>query len=225
MYISFAIENFRCFEKLSIEPLARVNLICGGNNTGKTTLLEALWLHSGPNSPDLGLRLNNFRGIAGPDPQRLLHDLFHNFDHQRTIAMEATMEAKGDWNKSHRSLYIRSRPRNAEGFVLQTPEEQSLIGGVPWETNVSAVSDTEIVLDYLDEDGHSFISTGRWEISEAPLPVGMPLVPFALTSQGMTVNRANMPPAFVCVFERAPSQPPRGRGNQVRKCSAGRIRR
>ena len=189
MYTSFRIENFRCFEELTIEPLARVNLICGENNTGKTALLEALWLHSGPNSPDLGLRLNGFRGIAGADPRRLLHDLFRNFDPQRTI----TLEAKGNWNKYHRSLKIKSRPRGPELFVPQSPDEQSPAGRVFRETNVSAVSDTEIVLNYTDEHGESFVSTGRWEISEAPVPDGMPIVPITLTSQGMAVSRANMP--------------------------------
>ena len=196
MYTSFAIENFRCFEKLTVEPLARVNLICGENNTGKTALLEALWLHSGPNAPDLGLRLNGFRGIARPDPRRLLHDLFNNFDPQRAISMMAT----GDWIGRSRTLKIKSLPRNAEVFVPQTPEEQSLIGGVPRETNVSAVSDTEIVLDYTDEHSKNFISTGRWEISEAPLPNGMPSVPFAPTIQGVAMNRASMPPRPSCVF-------------------------
>ena len=46
MYTSFTIENFRLFEKLTVEPLARVNLIAGENNVGKTALLEALWLLS-----------------------------------------------------------------------------------------------------------------------------------------------------------------------------------
>ena len=189
MYTSFYIENFRCFGGLTVEPLARVNLICGENNTGKTALLEALWLHSGPNSPDLGLRLNNFRGIAGPDPRRLLHDLFRNFDPQRTI----TLEAKGDWNNYQRRLRIKSQSRGTEVFVPQVPDEQSLSGRVSRETNVSVVSDTEIVLEYLDEHGKKFVSAGRWEISEAPLPDGVPLVPFSLTSQGMAMSRANMP--------------------------------
>ncbi len=189
MYTSFAIQNFRCFEHLTVEPLARVNLICGENNTGKTALLEALWLHSGPNSPDLGLRLNSFRGIAGPDPRRLLHDLFRDFDPQRTIALEA----KGDWNNSHRSLKIKFQPRGSEVFVPQAPDEQSLVGRVAREINVTSVSDTEIVLDYIDEYGQSFVSTGHWEISEAPFLDGMPPAPFALTSQGMAISRANMP--------------------------------
>ncbi len=39
---SLTIENFRGFEKLELTGLRRVNLIVGKNNTGKTTLLEAL---------------------------------------------------------------------------------------------------------------------------------------------------------------------------------------
>ena len=196
MYTSFTIENFRCFEQLTVEPLARVNLICGENNSGKTALLEALWLHSGPNSPDLGLRLNNFRGIAGPDPNRLLHDLFRDFDPQRTVAMTA----EGDWSGRPRTLKIKSLPRNAEVFVPQTPEEQSLIGGMPRETNVSAVSDTEIVLDYIDEYEQKFVSTGRWEVSEPLMPEGKPPVPFTLSSQGMAMNLANMPARPLSAF-------------------------
>lgn len=42
MLTSLQIENFRAFRDLKIEGLARVNLIAGGNNTGKTAFLEAL---------------------------------------------------------------------------------------------------------------------------------------------------------------------------------------
>lgn len=42
------IENFRCFEKLTVSGLTRVNLIVGGNNSGKTALLEAIaWAADG----------------------------------------------------------------------------------------------------------------------------------------------------------------------------------
>jgi AAA15 family ATPase/GTPase len=40
MYQSFQAKNFRCFEDLKIRDLARVNLIAGLNNIGKTALLE-----------------------------------------------------------------------------------------------------------------------------------------------------------------------------------------
>lgn len=36
------IENFRCFQRLTVDGLTRVNLIVGANNSGKTALLEAV---------------------------------------------------------------------------------------------------------------------------------------------------------------------------------------
>ncbi len=41
---SLAISNYRCFGKVSIENLGKVNLFLGKNNVGKTALLEALYL-------------------------------------------------------------------------------------------------------------------------------------------------------------------------------------
>ena len=45
------VENFRCFPKLSVKGLTRVNLIVGANNSGKTALLEALEWHASGGSP------------------------------------------------------------------------------------------------------------------------------------------------------------------------------
>jgi len=42
---SLSIEGFRAFKSLRIERFADVNLIVGKNNSGKTTLLEALRLY------------------------------------------------------------------------------------------------------------------------------------------------------------------------------------
>jgi hypothetical protein len=44
MLTSLTLQNFRQFQELTIEPLARVNLITGENNTGKTSVLEGLYL-------------------------------------------------------------------------------------------------------------------------------------------------------------------------------------
>jgi len=63
VYQSFEVGNFRCFRKLNLAQLERVNLIAGMNNVGKTALLEALFLHCSAYNPELTLRLNAFRGI------------------------------------------------------------------------------------------------------------------------------------------------------------------
>ena len=42
MLTSLQIENFKGFSKLTIEPLAKVNLFVGASNSGKTSVLEAV---------------------------------------------------------------------------------------------------------------------------------------------------------------------------------------
>jgi predicted ATPase len=50
---SLAVKNFRQLRDLSIAELGHVNLIVGGNNSGKSTLLDALRLFAGNAAPSL----------------------------------------------------------------------------------------------------------------------------------------------------------------------------
>lgn len=50
MLTSLGIKNYRNLKNLEIEKLARVNLIAGKNNTGKTSLLEAILLYAAKGS-------------------------------------------------------------------------------------------------------------------------------------------------------------------------------
>lgn len=49
---SLEIKGYRCFKELTIPKLARVNLITGKNNVGKTSLLEAVHLWARRGSPE-----------------------------------------------------------------------------------------------------------------------------------------------------------------------------
>ena len=60
-YPDLSIEGFRGIDKLHIPRLGRVNLITGKNNTGKTTVLEALRLHAHNASPDIISEILSFR--------------------------------------------------------------------------------------------------------------------------------------------------------------------
>ncbi len=46
MLTSFEIRGFRAFAHLKLTDLGRVNLFVGKNNVGKSSLLEALWVHA-----------------------------------------------------------------------------------------------------------------------------------------------------------------------------------
>ena len=163
MYTSFSIRNFRCIKGLTIEPLARVNLIVGKNNMGKTALLEALWLYSGPNLPDLGDRLARFRGIPGQDPGRLMHDLFYDFNPKNTI----TLSAKGNDEVDKGTLNVKLQRR--DDSLLTTVPASDSPSDPPrgsQESDVSAISDTAIVLNYIDDEGKKYRSSGWWVRSE-----------------------------------------------------------
>lgn len=55
------IKNFRGIDHLKIDDFARVNVFLGQNNSGKSTVLEALLLLMGMSNPDLPLSLNKSR--------------------------------------------------------------------------------------------------------------------------------------------------------------------
>lgn len=64
MYTSLSIKNFRAFETLEIEGLKRVNLFTGRNNSGKTSVLEAVYLLEGEHATLRARRLFETRGLA-----------------------------------------------------------------------------------------------------------------------------------------------------------------
>ncbi len=102
MFQSFTLRNFRGFRDLTVAPLARVNLIAGQNNAGKTALLEALMLHTNANAPEVSLNLTTQRGVGTSDTVEIWRWLF--FDRQIKLPIELTSISADD---IRRSLYLR----------------------------------------------------------------------------------------------------------------------
>lgn len=92
MIRSAQVKNFRCFRDIKVPDLRRVNVIVGRNASGKTALLEALFLAAGP-SPEIALRLKGWRGYdagtaAGTFAQideSVWGDLFFGYDRNNTV--------------------------------------------------------------------------------------------------------------------------------------------
>src|SRR5690242_8026405 len=64
MIDSVRMKNFRCFEEHFIEGLGTVNILVGDNGSGKTALLEALFL-SQIGHPEVITRMRLWRGLSG----------------------------------------------------------------------------------------------------------------------------------------------------------------
>lgn len=80
------INNFKSFKNFKTDNFGQINLITGKNNSGKTTLLEALYLNLGPTNPHLWLNINARRGLDRLSPkQSTAPYLFYNLDTKKNI--------------------------------------------------------------------------------------------------------------------------------------------
>ena len=142
MYTSFEVENFRCFKKLILPSLARINLIAGVNNVGKTALLEALFLHAGASNPELSLKLNAFRGIekmkvaVGKWEDYPWFSLFRQFDISKPIELASHKEAN-----AFQSVHLRA--------ITAPAELKALSKKIEYEITPSGM----LELQYQDEKG------------------------------------------------------------------------
>ncbi len=98
------IKSYRTFRDLEVTPLSRVNVVAGGNNAGKTSLLEALFLLSGGGHPAITITPYITRNMrdelegrlnANAILETLWKPLFFGFDASRTIEITAEHEPAG----------------------------------------------------------------------------------------------------------------------------------
>ncbi len=137
MFHDLRIQRFRLFEDLRIDRLSRVNLIAGKNNTGKTTVLEALFLLSGGGAPQLLDRTLGFRGIGQAlgqidrVPETHWEPLFFGFEAGEPIAIRAETARHGPLNLTLRierrdSVEVRSSPSGIAGATVVEGEPAGL---------------------------------------------------------------------------------------------------
>ncbi|MCL1873559.1 MAG: AAA family ATPase [Clostridiales bacterium] len=86
MYDVLKISNFRGFREFSMD-LKPITLIAGENNTGKTSILESVFLLHNYKNPDVFLKLLGFRGVIMRDmsPQKIWEPLFYGMDTKKIL--------------------------------------------------------------------------------------------------------------------------------------------
>lgn len=143
------LSNFRGFERLRVGPLERVSLILGRNNVGKTSLLEALFLLSGPTNPELPLRLSGLRGVMQfrNDAEEMWGWLFHRKKSKQTIELVADLPAGRSRTLTlsmSETRTVRFKPKNAN-----KPKPQRVTASTEEQLN-------ELQMYYRSEEGKSY---------------------------------------------------------------------
>lgn len=120
---SVDVRNFRCYQHLNIPECARLNVITGDNGSGKTSIMEAIFLALSTSS-EVALRLRQYRGIDGvfSGPIRrveesLWGDYFHNYDMKNPISI--TVDGDGEASRSleiSRGVSSLTLPLDAESL-------------------------------------------------------------------------------------------------------------
>ena len=190
MLTELTVTNFRNLRAISLERLGRITLIAGKNGVGKTALLEALWLLSGPDLPELSTRLNAFRGLPITGPDTIFRDLFCDFDTLQDIKISA----HGDWGYPTRELEISLQDRKQ----LQATRSDNLEkASVERSTRPQAEGEFEIVFKYRHDDGKEYTSRAWW-YQEMPTPVG--LGPIEVAGEGVRQERQMVTDRAISVF-------------------------
>jgi hypothetical protein len=108
MLESIDIKNFRCFENTSLRELKRINIITGRNASGKTALLEAIYMTLG--APALSLKLRTWRGLSNlfqvSEQTETLNAIWRDYFYRFDQSHPASIAFKGSQDLS-RSLVIR----------------------------------------------------------------------------------------------------------------------
>jgi predicted ATPase len=104
MIRSIHVQNFRCYSDLKLDGVARLNLVVGDNGSGKTSLLEAIFLTLASGA-SVALRMRQARGLEGvfggttfQIEEALWGDFFHNYDMSKPILVE--IEGDGPENRT-----------------------------------------------------------------------------------------------------------------------------
>lgn len=133
MFTYFHIERFRGIPQLDIVGVRPVTLLVGKNNTGKTSVLEAIFLLCGATSPINTVRIGQLRGqrvsTAG-DADAVWRSLFRAMDPSEPALVTGFDAAKGERRLELEALDITTYTPDAGITGAVEANGRRMIGGI-----------------------------------------------------------------------------------------------
>ena len=135
MLETLAIRGFRGFESYRLGNLARVNLLVGKNNCGKTSVLEAVELLVSEGHPSVLLRSISRRGGDKGQLRKLSTDVSHMFFGHKCFSGASFTLSSDDTNRtlSVKILSLEEVGDEAEAWFLDSKKRQHRGLGHPYE--------------------------------------------------------------------------------------------
>lgn len=109
------VKNFKSLQDCEMANFKRITLLGGKNNTGKTALMEALFLFVDRLNPECFIRLHAWRGVQTikMNSSELFGPIFYNYDTSRKIEIEIT-----DHKNAIENLTIETTKDNSKKISL-----------------------------------------------------------------------------------------------------------
>ena len=124
------VHSYRKLHKIKVKNLSKVNIFVGGNNLGKTSLLECFYLLSQLNDLNAFLDLEKYRGK--------FHSDFHSKWIHKNFILD--IELEGSFNGAETSLYLTREETDEEDIeksgYLSTIQSEAKVKDITLESSI-----------------------------------------------------------------------------------------
>lgn len=128
---SININNFRGLKSLSLDGLCPITVLLGENSVGKSSVLESLFMVTGPNNPFMSMRVTSLRAHIGTGLSEVRY-LFYDSDLSNTPQLSAVFTDSESREMKLLPTYTMEEPLGVEQ-VAQLGNNKQVMTGITSE--------------------------------------------------------------------------------------------